>query len=129
MPCLLFTRVAAATDVDLIAKAYPILLLPLAHTALGLCLGHLVVCSLNPAPAQRNTILCAVAFGNPLSMPLVLLTSVQTELFDPAVQANLGAAADPVVYLSLYQPLAYLLMFRRPGPRSSALPEMSDWRP
>jgi len=111
MPCLLFTRVIAAMDLELIAFAYPMLLLPLVNCAIGLLLGQLVLLCSPVEPAQRTTILCAVAFGNPLSLPLVLLAVVQDEMFHPAAVERLGSIGDPVVYLSLYQPLAYICMY------------------
>ena len=106
MPCLLFTRVLPAIDYELMEFAWPLLLLPVAFVLIGLVLGRIVLLICQPKPELRATILCSVAFGNPLSMPLMLLTTIQDEMFDPDRRQALGSIADPVVYLSLVQPLA-----------------------
>ena len=106
MPSLLFTRVLPAIDYELMSFAWPMLLLPAVLVSLGLLLGHLVLWICKPKQELRATILCAVAFGNPLSMPLVLLATLSDELFDRRRRDSLGSIADPIVYLSLIQPLA-----------------------
>ena len=115
MPCLLFTRVVAAMDMERLALAFPMLLLPMFHVAVGLCLGRLVLMLCSVPKHQRSTVLCAVAFGNPLSMPLMLLAVVKDEMFNPDVLAQRGMQADPIFYLSLYQPLSYILMYALGG--------------
>mmetsp|Transcript_41027 Transcript_41027/g.99460 ORF Transcript_41027/g.99460 Transcript_41027/m.99460 type:complete len:443 (-) Transcript_41027:151-1479(-) len=111
MPCLLFTRVVPAINYDLMSYAWPMLLLPILYVGLGLLLAKLVLWVCQPDEELRATVLVSVAFGNPLSMPLMLLTVLTDDIFDPVMYARLGSIADPIVYLSLFQPLAYMTMY------------------
>jgi len=97
IPCLLFQSVVPGVSSDVLAYAWPLLLLPALYIFLGTLLGVLVLLIVDPPHDFRVGTVAACAFGNTTGIPLILLSVLQQSL-SRSVFADL---TDPVLFLSL----------------------------
>jgi len=105
MPCLLFARILPAVSPRLLRTAWPMMVLPALYVPIGLMLGIIVARLNRPAANQYWTVVCAVAYPNSISLPTVILSVIQEEMYRgrDAVPPD-GLVSDPMVYVGFYQP-------------------------
>ena len=106
IPCLLFSRVLPAVDVELVISVWPMIFLPFVNVAAGSLLGWLVVKFTQPEESFRNGTIAAVALGNSTGLPIVLLSVIKDQIKylwdDPTAKGGACPVYDPIVYLGVY---------------------------
>ena len=97
IPALLFSSMVPGISFELLAYAWPLLLLPAVYLLMGMLIGLLMLVIVNPPSNFRLGTVMACAFGNTTGIPVVLLSVLQQSL-SRSVFADI---ADPLLFLSL----------------------------
>lgn len=107
IPCLLFTKMLRTVRLELVAHAWPMIIMPFVVVTIACAVGYATVLIVKPPRKLRGTLIAAVGFGNSTSMPILLLSIITETLQEWWLRANHVRslprdAADPVVYVGIY---------------------------
>ncbi len=97
IPALLFSSMVPGMTFELMAFAWPLLLLPVVYLLLGALIGWLILLLVSPPDNFRLGTVAACTFGNTTGIPIVLLSVLQQSL-SRSVYAEV---ADPLLFLSI----------------------------
>ena len=97
IPALLFSSMVPGISFELLAYAWPLLLLPAVYLLIGTLIGWLMLVLVQPPDDFRLGTVLACAFGNTTGIPVVILSVLQQSL-SRSVFADI---ADPLLFLSL----------------------------
>jgi len=98
VPALLFVNVLNTVDTDILALAWPMMLLPIIHVAAGVAVGNIFVWFVRPPSDILNPCVAAVAFANSGGLAVVMLEVHQAVL----KQWYPTSAQDCITFLSVY---------------------------